>query len=219
MLRSCARSSVLKLSVKSSKQGQNCGFDPLRKLSIKSSSAHCVSEPVLKVRWNFGGSSYKLGGTDRAGVEQFWPCLHIPSDWCNSSPVYRFHQRRRRCRDDREDCTTLRDGIKCGFLRVGCTSLWRFLGYDVLHLCLALCSLGSTQSLLQLILSNPPSSPNSIMSIMFCSWLNLWWLDLYYFLRWFDVGCYTHRVVDGVPCTMIRLGFSHHSKYVCHNQL
>ena len=50
MLRSCARSSVLKVSVKFSKEGQDHGFDPsFRILSFKNSLAHCVSEAVLKV--------------------------------------------------------------------------------------------------------------------------------------------------------------------------
>ena len=40
----------MELSIKSFEEGQNCGFDPsLRKLSIKSSLACHVFEPILKV--------------------------------------------------------------------------------------------------------------------------------------------------------------------------
>ena len=47
---------TLKLSMKSLKDGQNCGFDhSLRKFSIKSLSICCVLRLILKVGWNFGG--------------------------------------------------------------------------------------------------------------------------------------------------------------------
>jgi hypothetical protein len=40
----------VKFSVKSLKEGRNCGFDPaLRKLSIKNPLAHCVLRPTLRV--------------------------------------------------------------------------------------------------------------------------------------------------------------------------
>ena len=55
------KSHTIELSIESLKEGRNHGFDiSLRKLSIKSSLAHCVSEPLLKVGAKIGTSSFHL---------------------------------------------------------------------------------------------------------------------------------------------------------------
>ena len=47
-----------------------------------------------------------------------------------------------------ENYRTSRFGIDCGLFKVGCTLLGRFVGFDVFHLCLAGCVLGSLLFLL-----------------------------------------------------------------------
>ena len=57
---------TIKLFVKSSKEGQNCGLNPsLKKPSIKSSLARCVLEPILKVRCNYETSSFHISNYER----------------------------------------------------------------------------------------------------------------------------------------------------------